>query len=395
MAKSDNDRDVYVIGVGITQFGVLEEPGPELLAEATLEAVTDAGVSMQEIEAIYLGNALGGFSEHQTHMGPLCASTLGLDEVPTTRFEDACATSSNALKHAYMGIVGGFYDLVLVAGVEKTTEATGLDSRGMTQVFATSAHAHYEQPVGLTFPGVFALMACRHMYQYGTTEEQMAAVAVKSHHHGVLNPKAHFRKEITVEQVLASPIIASPFKLFDCCPFSDGAAAVLLASAKVARAVHRDRVKILGIGHASGTVPLHDKADLARTSAAERAAQQAYDQAGLGPQDVDVVELHDCFTSAEIIATEALGLFDIGTGGPAAEEGRTALGGEIPVNPSGGLKAKGHPIGATGAAQIVELTDQLLGRCGERQVDRAEIGLAHNLGGDAATTVVTILGRER
>jgi acetyl-CoA acetyltransferase len=231
------------------------------------------------------------------------------------------------------------------------------------------------------------------MDRYGTTEEQMAHVAVKNHRHGVMNPKAQFQKEITLETVLRSPYVADPLKLFDCCPFTDGAAAVVLASAEVARK-HLRPVWVLGSAAASDTMFMHEKRDLSRVDATERAAQGAYRQAGLSPADVDVVELHDCFTIAEIVATEGLGLFDPGTGGIAAERGWTSLGGKIPVNTSGGLKSKGHPIGATGAAQIAEIATQLRGQAGPRQVEGARVGLTHTLGGNTATVLVSLFGRD-
>ena len=262
-----------------------------------------------------------------------------------------------------------------------------------TEYFAYCSDATLEQPLGLTFPGVFALIARAHMAKYGTTEEQMAQVAVKNHRHGVLNPKAQFRKEITLDTVLQSPYIADPLKLFDCCPFTDGGAAVILAAEGVAR-TRRRAVWVLASQAASDTMFMHDKRDLSRVTATERAAQGAYRQAGLTPADVQVCELHDCFTIAEIVATEGLGFFEPGTGGLAAEKGWTSLGGKIPVNPSGGLKAKGHPIGATGAAQLAEVVTQLRGEAGARQVDGARRGLVHTLGGNTATVVVSLLGRE-
>jgi acetyl-CoA acetyltransferase len=232
------------------------------------------------------------------------------------------------------------------------------------------------------------------MAKYGTTEEQMAHVAVKNHRHGVLNPKAQFQKEITLEQVLASPYVADPLKLYDCCPFTDGGAAVVLASEEVARKARKRPIWVLASAAASDYMLLHDKKDLARVPATERAAAAAYRQAGLGPEDVDVVELHDCFTIAEIVATEGLGFFEPGTGGVAAEKGWTALGGKKPVNPSGGLKAKGHPIGATGAAQVAEIVTQLRGEAGARQVEGARVGLTHTLGGNTATVLVSLFGRD-
>jgi acetyl-CoA C-acetyltransferase len=261
-----------------------------------------------------------------------------------------------------------------------------------TEYFSYCSDASWEQTVGLTFPGVFALIARAHMDKHGTTEEQMAHVAVKNHRHGALNPKAQFRKEITVDMVLNSAYVADPLKLLDCCPFTDGGAAVVLAAEEVARKRPR-AVWVLASQAASDTMFIHEKRDLSRVMATERAAAPAYRQAGKTPADVDVVELHESFTIAEIVATEGLGFFEPGSGGTAAEKGWTSLGGKIPVNPSGGLKAKGHPIGATGAAQIAEITTQLRGEAGPRQVEGARTGLTHTLGGNTATVLVSLFGR--
>ena len=380
-----------IVGIGMTGFGVHERTPAELFAEATFEAFDDAGLEAGDVEAFYLGNAMGGQTEDDTHLAPTLASHVGIAGVPCQRYEDACATSSNAFKHAVRAVESGRHDVVLVGGVERCTPATGLETPEMTSVFATAAHRQYEQPTGLTFPGVFALLTKRHMHEYGTTEEDLAAVAVKNHRHGTLNPRAQFGKETTVEEVLDGPIVADPFRLLDCCPFSDGAAAAIVASEEAAASLSGTPIDVAGVGHATDVVPLADKADLTATQSARDAAAAAYEEAGIGPEDVDVVELHDCFTGAEVLAIEALGLVEDGQGGQAALEGTTALGGEVPVNPSGGLKAKGHPIGATGVAQLVELTEQLRGEAGDRQVEDATHALAHNLGGDAATTIVSVL----
>ncbi|MCU4741476.1 thiolase domain-containing protein [Natronoglomus mannanivorans] len=383
--------DARVVGIGMTEFGVHDRPLPELFADAAFEAFDDAGVEGVDVDAFYLGNAMGGQTERDTHLAPTLATHVGIAGVPCQRYEDACATSSNAFKHAVRAVEAGDHDVVLVGGVERCTPTTGLDTPEMTSIFASAAHRQYEQPTGLTFPGVFGLLTTRHMHEYGTTEEELAAVAVKNHRHGTLNPRAQFGKEITVEDVLESPVVASPFRLMDCCPFSDGAAAVVVTNDEIAGTLDGDPVGVAGIGHATDVIPLADKADLTATQSARDAASQAYEAAGTGPDDLDVVEVHDCFTGAEVLAIEALDLVEDGEGGRAAVEGLTALEGRIPVNPSGGLKAKGHPIGATGVAQLVELTEQLRGDAGDRQVEGAERALAHNLGGDAATTVVTIL----
>lgn len=295
-----------------------------------------------------------------------------------------------AFRHAVMEIAAGVSDVVLVGGGERVLNVPTAES---TEYFAYASDASWEQPLGLTFPGVFALVARAHMAKYGTTEEQMAAVAVKNHKHGTMNPKAQFQKEITLETVMKSPYVADPLKLYDCCPFTDGGAAIVLASEDVARP-RRRAVWVLGTAAASDSMLLGDKKDLSRVMATERAAKAAYQQAGKSPSDVNVVELHDCFTIAEIVATEGLGLFEPGAGGIAAERGDTSLGGKVPVNPSGGLKSKGHPIGATGAAQIAEIVTQLRGEAGPRQVDGARTGLTHTLGGNTATVLVSLFGRE-
>ena len=383
-------RRVAVIGVGVTRFGKHDRTSGELFAEAATDAIADAAVDPGRIQALYYGNVTGGEAERQLHMGPLAASLLGLPTIPTTRFENACATSHAAFRHAVMEIGSGVSDIVMVGGAERILH---VPTDAATEYFAYCSDATFEQPAGLTFPGVFALIARAHMDKYGTTEEQMAHVAVKNHRHGALNPKAQFRKEITLDTVLKSAYVADPLKLFDCCPFTDGGAAIILASEEIARS-HPRAVWVLGTQAASDAMFMHDKRDLSRVMATERAAQGAYRQAGKAPGDVDVAEVHDCFTIAEILATEGLGFFEPGTGGLAAEKGWTSLGGKIPVNPSGGLKAKGHPIGATGAAQISEIVTQLRGEAGPRQVDGASTGLVHTLGGNTATVLVSLFGRD-
>jgi acetyl-CoA C-acetyltransferase len=384
-------RNIAVVGVGVTRFGQHERTCAELFAEAALDALRDADIKPREIQGIYVGNVVGEAGERQLHMAPQMASVLGIPAVPATRFETACASSHAAFRHALFEVASGAADVLLVGGAERVLT---MPTDRATEVFAYASDATFEQPAGLTFPGVFALIARAHMAKYGTTEEQMAFVAVKNHHHGTLNPKAQFQKEITVEQVMQSAKVADPLKLYDCCPFSDGAAAVMIAAEPAARRT-RKPVWVLGSAQAGDAMCLHDKRDLTRALATERAAQAAYRQAGIGPQDVDVIELHDCFTIAEIVATEGLGVVELGAGGTAAEKGETRLGGRIPVNTSGGLKAKGHPIGATGAAQIVEIATQLRGEAGARQVEDARIGLTHTLGGNTATVLVSLFARER
>ncbi|WP_248907713.1 thiolase C-terminal domain-containing protein [Halocatena marina] len=379
-----------VVGAGMTAFGVHESTLSELFATAALDAYDDAGVGPADIDAFYFGNAMGGQTENDTHLAPKLATEVGIAGVPAQRFEDACATSASAFKNAVQAVDAGIHDTVLVGGVERCTPETGNGTGEMTRIFASASHRQYEQPTGLTFPGVFALMTKRHMHVYGTTEEQLAHVAVKNHRNGTYNPRAHFGREATVEEVLDSPIVADPFRLMDCCPFSDGAAAVIVTSDDLADSYDAP-VDVTGVGQATDLVPLGLKSTLYATQAARDASAKAYEQADITANDVDFAEVHDCFTGAEVLASEAIGFFEDGEGGPAAAAGRSALDGDRPINPSGGLKAKGHPIGATGTAQIVELTEQLRGDVGERQIDDATCGLAHNLGGDAGTTVISVM----
>src|SRR5262245_11636701 len=283
-------RRVAVIGVGITKFGRHDRTSGELFAQAAADAIADAEIDPRAIQALYYGNVTGGEGEHQLHTGPLAATLLGLPTIPTTRFENACATSHAAFRHATMEIGSGVSDIVMVGGAERILH---VPTDAATEYFAYCSDASFEQPAGLTFPGVFALIARAHMDKYGTTEEQMAHVAVKNHRHGALNPKAQFQKEITLETVLKSAYVADPLKLFDCCPFTDGGAALVLASEEMARRYSR-AIWVLGTQAASDAMFLHDKRDLSRVAATERAAQGAYRQAGVTPADVDLAELHDC-----------------------------------------------------------------------------------------------------
>jgi len=380
-----------VVGAGMTEFGVHEEPLAELFGEAAFGALDDAGVEPGDIDALYFGNAMGGQTENDTHLAPKVASHVGMAGIPAQRYEDACATSANAFKNAVEAVESGRHDVVLAGGVERCTAETGLDTPAMTRIFGSASHRQYEQPTGITFPGVFALFTKRHMHEHGTTEEHLAHVAVKNHANGTRNSKAHFGKEVTVEEAMEGPVVADPFRLMDCCPFSDGASAVVLVSEDSADSFDAP-VDVTGVGHATDVVPIGDKETPHVTQAARDAASEAYGQAGVSAAEVDFAEVHDCFTGAEVLASEALGLVPDGEGGFAAAEGRTARDGEIPINASGGLKAKGHPIGATGTGQIVELTEQLRGDAGAHQLPGAGTGVAHNLGGDAATTVVTVMG---
>jgi len=375
-------REVAVVGVGMTKFGPSEKTNVELFSEAAMEAITESNIQPRDVQALFLGNVFGGFEEGQVTLSAYAAADIGIPYIPTTRFEGACASGSVAIRDAYLWVASGMYDIVLAGGTEK---ALAMGTPYATRTFAMGSDSRYEGPTGVTFPGVFAMLAHLYSSKYGIPlaklKEQMALVAVKNHHNGTFHPKAHFRKEITVETVYNSAMIAEPLQLFDCCPFSDGAAAVVLASADKAKKLTAKPVYFAGVGQCSAP-SLANQKDITRIRAREESAKQAYSMAGLGPKDIDFCELHDCFTIAEIAATESLGFFDFGEGGNGAERGETKIGGRIPVNPSGGLKARGHPIGATGAAQVYEVAKQLRGECGERQVEGAKVAMTDTLGAD-------------
>jgi acetyl-CoA acetyltransferase len=282
------------------------------------------------------------------------------------------------------------YDVVLVGGVEKMTHVS---TTGVTEILAMASDFPFEQWHGISFPGIFAMMAVDHMHKYGTTEEQLAKVAVKNHEHGYLNPKAHFQKQITVDEVLASRPVAWPLKLYDCCPRSDGASCLVMTAPETARRFTDTPVDIIGSGHAQDSLSLFDRENFSSMKVTRLASEQAYKQANVRPGDINVAELHDCFTIAEIIAYEDLGFCERGKGGKMIEDGATLLGGKIPANTSGGLKAKGHPVGATGTAQACEIYLQLTNQAGRRQVGGAEVGLTENVGGAASTGVVQVYAR--
>ncbi len=381
-------RSVSIVGTGMTRFGVHSELTiRDLAAEAGQQSLDDARTSSDRVEALYLGNFAGPSFVGQNHLAPYVGSALGLERVPCTRFEAACASSGSAFFHAYSAVAGGLYDLVLVIGVELMTSQT---TARTTDILASAGDLGGEIKAGATFPSLFAMIAQRHMYQYGTTREHLAAVAVKNHTNGAKNPLAHLRKPITMEKALSARMIAEPLTLYDCSLISDGAAAVLLCPTERAGEFGDKPVRVLGVAQASDHVALDEKDDITTFPAVEAAAQKAYQAAGLGARDIDFAELHDCFTIAEIIALEDLGFVKRGQGGPATLEGYTAADGETPVNTSGGLKSKGHPVGATGVAQIREVVEQIRGNCGERQLPKTRVGLTENLGGSGATCVVGI-----
>jgi acetyl-CoA C-acetyltransferase len=378
-------RDVYVIGGGITQFGELwDESLRDLFVRAAMDAMRDAAVD--HIDGMYVGCMSPGLFVEQEHLSSLLADYLGAVPVPAVRVESACASGGAAFRSAFFEVASGASDIVLAAGVEKMT-----DGADVTRALATASDQEYEAYHGATFPGLYAMMARVHMQRYGTTREELASVAVKNHENALQNPRAHLRTRISIEQVASSPVVADPLRLLDCAPVSDGAAALVLASGDVAKKSGRPLVRIAGVGAATDAIALHARADLASLEVVARAAAKAYAMSGRRPADVSVAEVHDCFTIAEIMAIEALGFVERGRGGAATAAGHTSREGPIPVNTSGGLKAKGHPVGATGAAQLVEILAQLRGDAGKRQIKSAKVGLAANMGGSGGSATVHIL----
>jgi acetyl-CoA C-acetyltransferase len=383
-------RDVAVIGVGMQKWGELWEKSlRDIFTESAMLAIDDAGVD--HIDSMYVGCMTSGLFVGQEHLGSLLADYLGVAPIPALRVESACASGGAAFRQAYFDVASGANDIVLASGVEKMTD---VDGAGATYALSTAADAEYEVYHGITFPGLYALLAVAHMHAYGTTREQLAEVSVKNHKNGAKNPLAQYPFEVTVDQVLNSVMIADPLTILDCSPITDGAAGAILCPLDMAKDLsHKAPVKILSSAHATDSIALHSRQDLTWLSAVAKAGEVAYKGAGLTPADIDFVEVHDCFTIAEIAVIEALGFFEKGKGGTGAPSGETAMGGRIPVNPSGGLKSKGHPVGATGIAQIVETVKQLRGDAGERQVEGAKVGMTQNMGGTGGSCVAHILGK--
>ncbi len=382
-------RRVCIVGAGQNRYGVREDTAREAASSVSKEAILDAGLTPKDVQMLFVSNVFG-MVENQGHVGPLIATSLGIPHVPSLTIEAACASGSVSFREAYTNIASGMYDVALVVGSEKVSQ---LDVFTATSYFAMGSDYAYEGRNGVTFPGLYALMATAYMHKYGATQEQLAAIAVKNHRNGAKNPKAHFQKEITIDKVMASRMVAWPLKLYDCCPFSDGASAVVIVSEERAKQLGGEFVYILGSGRAGTIAALHDREDFTRMDSARLAGEQAFKMAGVEKKDIDFAEVHDCFTIAEAIALEELGFIERGKGARTAEEGTTEIGGELPVNTSGGLKAKGHPVAATGIGQIIEAYEQLLGQSGPRQVKDAEIGLTHNVGATGGTAAVHIFGR--
>lgn len=375
---------IYVRGAATTKFGELWDISPRVLVkEAVTDALASSGIQLKNINALFVGNMLSSVLGNQEHLGAFFAEELGVS-VAAIRVEGACASGGLAIHNGVLAVASGYYENVLVVGVEKMTDYQPEEVAS----FLMGAGSDSEREAGATFPALYALIARSHMNKYGTTEEEMAAVAVKNHYHASLNSHAHFTSSVTLQKVLQSPVIASPLKLLDCSPISDGAAAVVLSSRKSAG---KKGVCIAASEVATDTLGLSEREDLTTLKAAVAAVKKAYRIAGATPQDIDLAEVHDCFTIAEIIAMEDLGFFPRGKAASAILRGKTRIGEKLAVNISGGLKASGHPVGATGVKQIVEVYQQLMGIAGGKQIRNARVGLTHNVGGSGATAVIHIL----
>lgn len=384
-------RDVAIIGAGLTKFGERWNVGmKELMQEAGLAALEDANISSRDVEMLFGGTMAPGSFLEQEHTAALIADQLGFHNIPAVRVENACASGGSALRLGYITVASGIHDIVVVGGVEKMTDIT---ASAATTALGGAGDQEWELAQGITFPGLYALIAKRHMYEYGTTEEQLASVAVKNHENASKNEFAQFKNKISIEDVMKSKPIADPLKLLDCSPISDGAAVIVLAPLEIAKKYNNTPIKIIGSGQASDTLRLADRDSITELKATKLAAQNAYKQAKVSASDIDVLEVHDCFTIAEVLAMEDLGFYQKGKAAKAIADGETALNGKVSVNTSGGLKGCGHPVGATGVKQAVEITWQLRGVANGRQVSGAEIGMTHNVGGSGATAVVHIFKR--
>jgi acetyl-CoA C-acetyltransferase len=407
-------RKVAIVGAGMIRFHHKiheSKQSREMFVEAALDAAksVDNGFSLKDSEALYLGYFSSDMFEKQGHTGALMADALGINPIPATRVEAACASSGAAVNQGILAIASGMYDVVLVGGVEKMrTLGTG----EVTDVLAMASDVSYEAAVGFTFPGLYAALAAAHFDRYGSTWDQLADIAIKNHDNGKLNPNAQYQESILeIANKIGerkglkfndpmdflrsdlNPMIADPLRLFDCCPISDGAAIVVLTSSDIAKKYTDTPIYVEGLSQASDTMALHDRAELTALQASKMASKQAYKMADIKPEDISLACVHDCFTIAEILAIEDLGFFKAGEGGKAASEGRTRIDGDIPINPDGGLKAKGHPVGATGAGMVVEIFKQLRGEADKRQVADPVYGLAHNVGATGGTVTVQIYGR--
>jgi acetyl-CoA C-acetyltransferase len=380
-------RKVAIVGFGQTKFGELWDKSlRDLSTESGMLAIKDAGIERSDVDGLFIGSMSAGRFAGQEHVSALAADHLGLNPIPATRTEAACSSGATAFRQAYLAIASGKHDVVMASGVEKMTD---LKTSEVTTSLAAASDQEWEAGIGLTFPGLYALMARAHMSKYGTTAEQISSVSVNNHKNGVNNKNAQYPFEITLEQALNSQMVADPLRLLDCSPISDGGASLILVSEEIAKKM--DPVWILSAQQASDTIALHDRASLTELTAARIAAKKAFEEANITEKNIDVTEVHDCFSINEILAVEALGYTEVGTGGKFVEDGKVAIDGEKPINTTGGLKAGGHPVGATGIRQIGDIYLQLKGKsC--NQVNGVKKGLALNVGGSGATANVTILG---
>ncbi len=381
-------KDIAIIGIGIIKWGELWEKSlRDIAVEAALNCIDNAGTD--RVDSITIGCMSSGLFNGQEHLASIIPDYLGRRGTPATRVESACASGGLAVRTAFMEVASGISDYSLAIGVEKMNDVSG---GGATYALATASDYDYEAFHGINFPGLYALMAKAHMERYGTTREQLAEVSVKNHCNGALNPNAQYPMVITRETVLNSTMVADPLRLFDCSPITDGAAAVLITTVEEAKKLNKHPLVVIsGIGSATDTIALSQRKDLTALDAVEKAAQRALKMAGKTIQDIDFAEVHDCFTISEIIIMEAMGIVKPGQGGPATIDGLTALDGKFPINPSGGLKSKGHPVGATGVAQVYEAVSQLRGQSGKRQIPNAKTALTQNMGGSGGSSVVHIL----
>jgi acetyl-CoA C-acetyltransferase len=371
---------VYISNVGMTKFGVHINSLGKLMVEAATKAISELASSEKSFDALFVGTMNPSEITGEDNIAALIADELGLVPIPAFRIENAPASGSTALHQAFFAVSSGFYNRVLVLAGEKMT---GKSIQELSKLISKLTPLE-ERHLGITVPALTALLTRKYMNDYGLTREDLSLVAVKSHYNASMNPYAHFQKKINVEDVLSSPIVSEPLRLYDCAPISDGACAVVVTSEK-------KEVEVVGLGHEADTLFYQQREELSSFPASKKAAQDAYSMAGISPKDVDVVETHDAFTILELINSEDLGFFEKGKSVEALKNGVTGLNGDLPINPSGGLKAKGHPVGATGLAQVCELLWQIMGCVGKRQIDRAKVGLAHNIGGFGNNATVTIL----
>jgi len=384
-------RDVAIIGIGVTKFGELwNRSFRDLGIEAGLKAIEDAKLSGSEIDGLFIGNMSAGRFINQQHIDALIADYSGMasKHIPATRVEAGGASGAVAFRQAVMAVASGMHDIVMVGGAEKMTD---IDDPSINSVLDATADAEWEAGMGLTFASLHAMIAQRMIYEGIATREEIASFSVNSHFHGALNPNAQFKKAITLDTVLRSGPVATPLGMFDCAPISDGAASLVLCPLEDAKKYTDSYVKVSAVAQASDTLALFQREDITTYGATVSAAQAAYKAAGITAADVDVAEVHDTYTVAGIMALQDLGLFKRGEAGKAVLEGRCQVDSDMPVNTSGGLKARGHPVGATGVAQIVEIAEQLRGSADKRQVENAKYGVAQSSGGMGSAVVVSVM----